>query len=230
VVLTSLPKTEDTVGAIETTFAVGDGSLPCSFLQSVVFPTSIDASVIDVDEETRMTFEGNIVGESPRVTSPCDPGDVSSPFEAMESDGLDLDDSLFQASGATRRSFPSWQAAQSTTTPGGSSDDDPYSSTNNRKKRRKTKRYMNFYENASKLPLNTSGLTSPLSSQIPSPSPSADAGVNEAEDASATSSFKQQLAYNFSFNNSDSNLHATMVNSRRLSNASESSQNTSISR
>ncbi|CAK8696150.1 uncharacterized protein LOC143453503 [Clavelina lepadiformis] len=184
---------------------------------------SIDPSVF-INEDTQMFYASSPAAvESPRdITSPCGPGD-SSPFEAMESDGLvDPDESIFSASGhPSRRSFSSWHAtpnALSTTTPGGSSDEDPYASSGSRKKRRRTRR--DVYDHGFRY-------NSP-SSQIPSPAPSGDTQANETEDSTAPTGIAMR---SYIVNNSDSNLHATIMNAnRRLSNASENSQSSYFNR
>lgn len=193
---------------------------------------SLEQTPIDIDEDTcynpKMFYDSSSMVAS-HISSPMH-GDVSSSYEAMESDDTGMESESLQLGSRNRRVFPcDWHPIQSTTTPGGSSDDDPYSPTSSRKKRRKTKRFSDY-------PKQGYNFTSPLSSQIPSPSPSGEAGTNETEDSSAPFSLAHRrsinsLPYNPNFNNSDSNLHTVMNNNaRRHSNASESSQNTSMSR
>ena len=174
-----------------------------------------------INEDTQMcmatgTVEANGPMESPfDFTSPCyEPGDISSPYEAMESDGLnDPDDP--QCPRNIRRSM--WTSGHfSTTTPRDSSDDDNnYESSGSRKKRRRTKKEMHPSDNF--LYSHGSHISSPVCG------------------AEMTNGNEQNTFPNFSLalskgtphmvNSSDSNLYATfMKNKRRNSNASESNQ------
>lgn len=196
---------------------------------------------ICMDEETQMQVFGagcqdNGKMESPRdMISPGDPEDASSPFEAMESD---VDSIQSSSNTGYRRPLPpdSISHQLSTTTPGGSSDDEYSmngdSSMNGRRtiKRRKKHR-MNGGEIAYSWRCDFARYNSPASSQIPSPSLSVNDQWNpDNEDTNACSTATFLANKPNMFNNSDSNLHATINASRRQSNASEASLNTSQTR
>ena len=192
-----------------------------SLLQETESPMIVDeSSKLVLKNETLKTESPKGIISPNNIFSPTD-CDVSSAYEAMESDV----DSV-QSASINRRPFPP-ESLLSTTTPGGSSDDD-YSSYTSTKKRRK--KHLRNGEYAPYIKFNKQRYVSPANSQIPSPSLSMNDHWNpENEDSSACTgnsfSFRQQST---NYNNSDSNLPAAIKLSRKLSNASEMSLNTSL--
>ena len=182
-----------------------------------------DPSVF-INEDTQMCvttsgIETNGQTESPyNVISPCgEPGDISSPFDTMESDGHDYDDSsIFSVtSGTIRRPIWNNEHFNSTTTPRESSDEDPYASSGSKRKRRRMKKDMHPSDNFAQ------------AHKISSPLPLSESLVNGTEqtDIHGYLSGTKSSGLNHVVNNSDSNLFSTFgKNNRRNSNASESNQ------
>lgn len=150
-----------------------------SRMQSLQMGIQRGDPVIYVDEETQMYCHPSPGINSPRdIISPTDPGEVSSPFSAMESDGMEtgFDEANLSAPGGIGQRpqgfFGASTPLECTTTPGGSSsggDDDYEEPSGSRTKRRRTKReyhphYMPSRSNFHSLAYSAS------SSQIPSPS------------------------------------------------------------
>ena len=188
----------------------------------------LDPAVL-INEDTQMcvstggVVDGNGPMESPfDFTSPgCEPGDISSPFEAMESDGInDADEPACISGNNTRRSF--WSSGHfSTTTPRDSSDEDHYESSGSRKKRRRTKREMHPSDSFAQSHFQYYS----HSSQIASPVCITDITNGSEQSGVAGLNFQKSRNSQQLVNNSDSNLYATIVkNKRRNSNASESNQ------
>ena len=182
-----------------------------------------------INEDTQMCVvgsggvDGNGPMESPFDTFTSPPGDVSSPFEAMESDGLnDPDESACVPIHRTK-----WSSGHfSTTTPRDSSDDDHYESSGSRKKRRRTKRDFHPSDNFAQSHnfsyySHSSQIASPVClNDTPNGTCNEQSGFLGINLQKTRGSNSQQL-----INNSDSSLYATIVkNKRRNSNASESNQ------
>jgi len=196
---------------------------------------TLDPAVL-INEDTQMCVTGTSGGtdangpmESPYEFPSHNPGDISSPFETMESDGaLDVDDSSCLPPGcAPHQIWSTGSGNFSTTTPRESSDEDRYESSGSRKKRRRTKRDFHPSDNfaQSHLPYYSH------SSQVASPVCMGDMsnGAGNEQSSFMGLSFPKAKGNNSHplVNNSDSNLYATIVkNKRRNSNASESNQST----
>lgn len=170
-----------------------------------------------VDEDTQMCVESSLPGGSPNdlISPGCEPGDVSSPFETMESDDHnDADDSIFSASSVGGRRLKWNTGSEIFSTPRDSSDEDPYASSGSRKKRRRLKKEMHPSDKFAQ---------SRLQYYSPSPQISSPVSVQNGNEQlllqGITSSSKSRGNLPLMFNSD-----TLSKNIRRASNASESNQ------
>ena len=176
-----------------------------------------------VDEDTQMCVggESGIPDGSPNhlISPGCEPGDISSPFETMESDDHnDADDSLFSASSLGGRRHK-WRA-ETFSTPRDSSDDDPYASSGSKKKRRRLKKEMHPSDNFAQSHMQYYSPSPQISSPI-----SLQNGSENLHMHGVAGISKSRGTMPLMYNSDSNNMFPTILrNNRRASNASESNQ------